>query len=129
MDSEPAVRKQNDEEPLFLIRVPDFEDGVQSRPTMNIPFVEPVYDRSSEEVRRAQQLIKFGNEISEEDTATAASTTAQTGNLKIYVIKIAMFLATELSKDAVDDTNSIEFKRLYDPLVDVQDSRREYNFQ
>lgn len=72
MDSEPAVRKQN-VEPIVLIQMPDSEDGVQSRPSKNIPIVEPVYDQNSEE--RQKEFIKFENEIAEEDTTTIAPVT------------------------------------------------------
>jgi hypothetical protein len=59
---------------MLLIRVPEFNEGVQRRPTQNIPFVEPVYDRSSEENRRSQQLDNFENEINEKDPTTIAPT-------------------------------------------------------
>jgi hypothetical protein len=62
--------------PHLLVRLPEMdEEGIQSRPTENIPFIkptlisDPVYDGSSEEMRKIEdeKFNKFENEIVEED--------------------------------------------------------------
>jgi translation elongation factor EF-G len=74
------------DEPHLLVRIPELgEDGTQARPTANIPFIEPVYDQSSEEARKSQQskFNNFENEVSEEDptsTTQLLTTTQATSN-------------------------------------------------
>lgn len=88
-DEKQTRNTSTEETPRLLIRLPEMdEDGIQKRPTENIPFVdskgemEPVYDQSLEEARQSEQ-IKFENEIAEEEKTTtieAPTTQIFTGN-------------------------------------------------
>jgi len=118
------------EEPHLLIREPEFDEvGRESRPTADIPFIDPtvivevpLYDRSSEEARQTkngQRMFEnFDNEISEEEATTIVATTEKTSDEDI--------------KNVIDDTNPLDFTKQYEPfndlLVQRSDSQSEYGW-